>query len=126
MLFRDGFTRKHSYVTITVAVRNNERDPITGLASSAFRFALAGRKSAGKCGSVSAATTPGTYTVVFTGTKMGMASTLTAKVRGVRLNAKPKLNVVAGEVSGAKPAIRFRTPTVASGSTDVMTPSAAR
>jgi len=99
---------------ITIAVKNNNSNPITGVASSAFSFALAGGKSAGKFGIVSATTTPGTYTVIFTGTRAGTASTLTAKVRGVRLNTKPTVHVVAGAVSGAKSAIRFRTPTVAS------------
>ena len=84
---------------ITIAVKDNNGNPITGLASSAFSFALAGGKSAGKFGSVSATTTPGTYAVVFTGTKAGTASTLTAKVRGVRLNTKPTVHVVTAAVN---------------------------
>jgi IPT/TIG domain/Invasin, domain 3 len=106
---------------LTLLIKDAAGNAITGLASSAFSFALAGGKSAGKFGSVSATTTPGTYTVVFTGTKVGTASTLTAKVSGVKLNSKPTVQVVAGGVSGTKSAIRFATSTVASSSTDVIT-----
>ncbi len=106
---------------ITIAVKDSNGNPITGLANSAFSFALADGKSRGKFGSVSATTTPGTYTVVFTGTKKGTASTLTAKVSGVTLTTKPTVHVVAASVSKAKSAIRFATPTVASGSTVVIT-----
>ena len=106
---------------ITIAVKDVNGNPITGLSSSAFSFSLAGGKSRGKFGSVSATTTPGTYTVVFTGTKVGTASTLTAKVSGVTLTTKPTVHVVAASVSKAKSAIRFATPTVASGSTVVIT-----
>jgi hypothetical protein len=78
----------------TITVKNNKGNPITGLAGSAFSFRLAGGKSAGKFGSVSATTTPGTYTVVFTGTRAGTASRLTAKVRGIRLRTSPTVHVV--------------------------------
>jgi hypothetical protein len=108
---------------ITIVVKDNNGNPITGLGSSAFRFALSGGKSAGKFGSVSATSTPGTYTVVFTGTKAGTASRLTATVRGVRLNTKPKVLVVAGAVTGANSAISFGIPTAESDVGDWMTPS---
>ena len=84
---------------VTIAVKNNNGNPITGLATSAFRFALARGKSAGTFGSVSATPPPGTYVVVFTGTKPGKASTFTAKVRGVRLDTKPTVRVVTGAVN---------------------------
>ncbi len=106
---------------ITIAVKDKNGNPITGLASTAFSFALAGGKSAGKFGSVTAATTPGTYTVVFTGTKMGSASRLTATVSGVTLNTKPSVRVVSGRISRAKSEIDFATPTVAAGSSVVIT-----
>ena len=106
---------------ITIAVKDNDGNAISGLASSAFSVALGGGTSAGTFGTVSATTTPGTYTVVFTGTTAGTASTLTAKVSGVTLNTKPTVHVVAGAVSGAKSSISFATATVASGSTDVIT-----
>jgi hypothetical protein len=84
---------------ITIVVKDNDGHPITGLGSSAFSFALAGRKSAGKFGSVSATSTPGTLPVGFTGTKVGTASKLTAKVSGVTLDTKPKVLVVAAAVT---------------------------
>jgi hypothetical protein len=52
-------------------------------------------KSAGTFGAVSANSAPGTYTADFTGTTRGTASIVTAKVRGVRINSKPKLDVIA-------------------------------
>ncbi len=78
---------------VTIAVKDNSGNPITGLDSSAFGFALAGGSSADKFGRVSATTTPGTCTVVFTGTTAGTASTLTAKARGVTLTTKPTVQV---------------------------------
>jgi len=106
---------------ITITVKDNNGNAITGLAGSAFSFALAGGTSAGTFGSVSAATAPGVYKVVLTGTTAGSASTLTAKVSGVTLTTKPTVQVIAGAISGAKSTISFATPTVASGSTDVIT-----
>jgi hypothetical protein len=107
---------------ITIAVKDNNGNAITGLANNAFSFTLSGGVSGGTFGAVSASTTPGTYTVVFTGTTVGTASTLTAKVSGVTINTTPTVQVVAGGVvSGAKSTIRFATPTVAVGGTDVIT-----
>jgi hypothetical protein len=106
---------------ITIAVKDKNGNPIVGLASSAFSFALAGGKSAGRFGSVSATTSPGTYTVVFTGTTVGTASKLTAKVSGVTLNTKPTVRVVAAKISNAKSAIRLASSTVASGSAEMIT-----
>ena len=106
---------------VTIAVKDSNGNPITGLPASAFSFKLAGGKSAGNFGGVSAATTPGSYTVVFTGTKIGTASTLTATVNGVTLTARPTVQVVSRKISKVKSAIRFVTPTVVSGSTVLVT-----
>ena len=106
---------------VTIAVSDSDGNPITGLASSAFSFALSGGRSAGTFGTVSAAATPGTYTVIFTGTRVGTASKLTTKVSGVTLDTKPTVRVVADKVSGAKSTIGVATPTAAVGSTDVIT-----
>ena len=104
---------------ITISVADSNGNPIVGLASNAFSFALSG-KSVGKFGSVSPSAIAGTYTVVFTGTKKGTASTLTAKVSGVTLSTKPKVRVVAGAVSGAKSKVVVATPTVFSGVSDTV------
>ncbi len=106
---------------LTLVVKDAAGNAISGLASGSFGFALEGGASTGTFGTVSASATPGTYTVVFTGTTAGTASTLNAMVSGVMLGTKPSVHVVAGGISGAKSSIRFATPTVVAGRTDVIT-----
>ncbi len=119
--FASSIVASGSTDVITIAVKDNDSNPITGLAGSAFSLALEGGVSAGTFGAAAATTTPGTYTVVFTATTAGSVSTLTTKVSGVTLTTMPTVHVIAGPVSPAKSTISFATPTVASGSTDVIT-----
>ena len=106
---------------VTVVVKDGAGNPITGLASSAFSFALAGGTSRGSFGTVSATATPGTYTAIFTATTAGTAVTLTAKVSGVTVTTKPTVTVSAGAVSGSSSTVSFANPTVDSGKTDKVT-----
>jgi hypothetical protein len=106
--------------TITITVKDKNGNAISGLAGSAFSFALAGGTSAGKFGGVSATSTAGTYTVVFTGTTAGTASTLTAKVNGIALAAKPTVQVTAGATSGASSMITSTMPAIVLGSTEMI------
>ena len=76
---------------VTIVVKDNASNAVSGLASSAFSFTLTSGTSAGNFGAVSATTTPGTYTALFTGTTAGTASTLTTTVNGVVLATKPTI-----------------------------------
>jgi hypothetical protein len=106
---------------VTIVVEDNAGNPVSGLASSAFGFALADGTSAGSFGPVEPTTTPGTYTALFTATTAGTASTLTATVSGVTLASAPTVQVSAGGISGANSTVTFASPTVVSGTTDVLT-----
>jgi Hypothetical glycosyl hydrolase family 15/Invasin, domain 3 len=107
--------------TVTLAVKDTTGAVVTGLASSAFQLTLSGGTSAGTFGSVTETSTKGTYTATFTGTTAGTASTLTAVVNGVTLTSQPTVTVTVGPVSGSTSTASFASPTVASGSTDVLT-----
>jgi hypothetical protein len=80
---------------LTIVVKDTTGAGITGLASNAFTFGLAGGTSAGTFGAVSETGTPGTYTVTFTGTTVGTQSTLIVTVSGVTLSQHPGIMVVA-------------------------------
>ena len=68
---------------------------ISGLASSAFSFGLAGGTSAGTFGTVTETATKGTYTTTFTGTAAGTTSNLTVTINGISLATKPNIEVAA-------------------------------
>jgi hypothetical protein len=71
--------------TLTITIKDAAGNAVSGLASGAFGFTLTGGTSAGLFGTVSETATRGTYTVTFSGTTAGTASTLTTKVNGVTL-----------------------------------------
>ena len=106
---------------LTIVVKDTTGNAVSGLASSAFNFALSGGTSAGTFGAVAATATPGTYTALFTGTTAGTASTLTTTVNGVTLSTQPTITVTTGSVSATTSTVSFASPTVASGSTDLVT-----
>jgi hypothetical protein len=106
---------------VTIMVKDQAGNAVSGLTSSAFSFSLSGGTSAGTFGTVTETTTKGTYTVVFTGTTAGTASTLTAIVNGVPLAAQPTIKVTPGSVNGAHSTVSFATSTVGVGQTDVLT-----
>jgi adhesin/invasin len=107
--------------TLTITVADRAGNAISGLARSAFRFALSGGTSTGIFGAVSETSTPGTYAVAFTGIRAGTASKLTTTVNGIVLTAKPVVEVTAGAVSGAKSWSGFAVSTVALGHADTLT-----
>jgi hypothetical protein len=80
---------------VTIVVRDAFGNAVSGLASNAFHFTLSGGTSAGVFGVVTETSTPGTYTVTFTGTTAGSASTLTATVNGATILAGPTVTVTA-------------------------------
>jgi hypothetical protein len=106
---------------VTLVVEDTSRAAVPGLASAAFTFSLSGGTSAGTFGPVTETATPGTYTTTFTGTHAGTASALTATITGVTLGGRPTVTVTPGAVSPSSSTAAFATPTVASGSTDVVT-----
>jgi hypothetical protein len=106
---------------LTIVVKDTTGNAVSGLASSAFSFALSGGTSAGTISAVSATATPGTYTATFTGTTAGTASTLTVTVNGVTLATQPAITVTTGPVSATTSTLSFASPTVASGNTDLVT-----
>ena len=107
--------------TLTLAIKDASGNPVSGLASSAFSFALSVGSSAGSFGSVASTATPGKYTTTFTGTTAGTASTVTATVNGSTLSTQPTITVTAGAISGANSTVRFASPSIASGNTDLVT-----
>jgi hypothetical protein len=107
--------------TLTLVLKDTVGNAITGLAGSAFSFALSGGTSAGTFGTVTETSTRGTYTATFTGTAAGTASTLTATVNGVTLAATPTVQVLAGGISPASSTVAFASSAVVTGHTDLIT-----
>jgi hypothetical protein len=107
--------------TETIVVKDAAGNAITGLANSAFAFALGGGTSTGTFGTVTETATHGTYTTTFTGVLAGNSSTLTATVSGAQLTTQPTIQVKAGGVGGGKSTVSFANPTVASGASDTVT-----
>jgi hypothetical protein len=106
---------------VTIVIKDTAGNPIAGLAASAFSFVLSGGTSTGAFSAVSATSTPGSYSAVFTGTIAGTASTLTTTVGGVTLAAKPTITVTAGAVSATNSTDSFASSSVAVGKTDKLT-----
>jgi hypothetical protein len=106
---------------VTIVVKDADNNAIGGLPNSDFSLGFSGGKSSGTFGAVEETSTPGTYTVFLTGVAAGTASTLTVKVNGVLLTTEPKVTVKAGTVSGQKSTLKFASPTVAVGQTDMLT-----
>jgi hypothetical protein len=107
--------------TVTLVLTDAAGNAVSGLSSSAFAFSLSGGASTGRFGSVSETSTPGTYTVSFTGVTAGTASTLTTTINGATLTKKPGIQVTAGAVSAGRSTDSFATTTVGVGKTDTLT-----
>lgn len=105
----------------TIIVKDAAGNPISGLTNSAFSFALSAGGSTGTFGPVSATATPGAYTTAFTGVLAGAPSTLTVSVGGVPITATPSIQVTAGGVGGGSSSVSFASPSVASGTRDIVT-----
>ncbi len=102
-------------------VTDRAGNPISGLSSGYFQFALAGGTSTGRFGAVTETSTPGTYAVAFTAVHAGTASTVTTLINGVSLTHKAAVQVTAGAVNRSKSTDRFAALTVASGGTVMLT-----
>jgi hypothetical protein len=87
--------------TLTIDVEDTAGNAVSGLSNGSFSFALSGGTSAGTFGPVTATATPDVYTVTFTGTTAGTASTLTTTVNGITLAATPTVQVTAEEIRGS-------------------------
>jgi hypothetical protein len=82
--------------TVTLLVRDSGGNAVSGLAGSAFTFALSGGASAGTFGSVTETTVRGTYIASFTGTATGTPAILTVTVNAVTLTTTPTITVGLG------------------------------
>ncbi|HEV3440456.1 MAG TPA: IPT/TIG domain-containing protein [Gemmata sp.] len=107
--------------TVTIVVKDAAGNTITGLASSAFVFSLAGATSTGTFGTVTETATLGTYTTTFTGLLSGTANSLALKVSGVQLTTQPQVTVTPGVVSSTKSTVIFAAATDTSGTSDTVT-----
>jgi hypothetical protein len=101
--------------TATAVVKDSAGNPISGLATTAFYFSLAGGTSLGHFTALVETATAGTYVCTFTGTIAGTAQTLSASINGVGLIAKPTISVVAGAVSSTKSTIQIASASVTAG-----------
>jgi Domain of unknown function (DUF4214)/IPT/TIG domain/SdrD B-like domain/Invasin, domain 3 len=86
--------------TLSILVEDTAGNAVSGLSNSNFGLSLSGGTSAGTLGTVTETPTPGVYTVTFTGTTVGTASTLTTVINGVTLTARPTVQVTAQGISG--------------------------
>jgi Invasin, domain 3/IPT/TIG domain len=80
---------------LMIILRDATGNAVTGLSNSAFSFALSGGTSVGTFGTVTETTDPGTYTVVFTATVAGTASTVSLTAAGVTLTDTRTITVLA-------------------------------
>ena len=104
---------------LTIQVKDAAGNPITGLTSSAFGFALSGGTSNGAFSTVSATATAGTYTATFTAAQSGSASTLFVTVAGVTPASRPTITVTPGRRERDGVNGQLSMPTVASGGRSV-------
>lgn len=81
-------------VNLTLVVKDITGAIVSGLASTAFQLAVSGGTSQGTFAKVVETAVKGTYQVLFTGTRIGTATRLTAYVSGVRLTMQPTIRVV--------------------------------
>jgi hypothetical protein len=107
--------------TLTIVVRDAAGNSIGGLSRYSFHLSVAGGSSTGIFGIVTATATKGTYSVAFTGSKAGTPSTVMVSVNAIVLATIPTISVTAGAVSGTRSTAQFASPTVAVGSTDLVT-----
>jgi hypothetical protein len=106
---------------VTIVVKDESGNAVTGLSPDDFAFALAGGQSSGVFGTVSETSTKGTYTAEFTGGTAGTTSSVTVTVNNVLLASSPQLTVKTGTLSGATSTVTPGSATVASGAVDTIT-----
>jgi hypothetical protein len=107
--------------TINIVVKDGAGKPIVGLPSSSFRLSMSGGTSGGTFGQVTETATPGTYSFTFTGVTSGSAAGLHIAVDGIALKATPSLKVTPSPVSAINSTIGFTTPSMSSGTKDILT-----
>ncbi len=107
--------------TATIVLMDAAGNAITGLPNGDFTFALLSGSSTGTFGTVTETSTPGTYTVPFTGLIAGSVSTYSFEVNAVELASQPTVTVTPGAVSGSGSSLSFALPTNVSGTTDLLT-----
>jgi len=106
---------------VTIIAEDAGGNPLGGLASTAFVLSLSGGTSTGVLSAVTPTTTLGTYTATLTGVKAGTATSLTLKINGLTITAKPTVQVVPGSASAIKSTVSVATTTLLSGHTDLIT-----
>jgi hypothetical protein len=93
--FATALTKKGKNDVVTVIVGDNAGNLITGLVSGDFVFDFTEGTSSGSFGTVTETNTHGVYEVIFTGTQVGNATTVSLTIDGVLLTQKPKIRVMA-------------------------------
>ena len=105
---------------VTISVADAHGNAVSGLPSSAFSLALSGGTSTGMFG-IASETTPGTYTVPFTGLRSGTAATLTLKVLGAAVTTEPTVIVIPGAVDPRLTTVSAAATTIAAGHSETVT-----
>jgi len=93
--FATALTKNGKNDVVTVIVRDDAGNLITGLVSGDFVFDFTEGTSSGSFGTVTETKTHGVYEVIFTGTQVGNATTVSLAIDGVLLTQKPKIRVMA-------------------------------
>jgi adhesin/invasin len=106
--------------TLTIAVKDNAGNAIEGVPGGSFNVGLSGGTSTGTFGAVTPTSTPGTYTVPFTGVLAGTPGSLTLSINGLAIDSAPTVQVTAGAVSGETTTASFATQVDASGIPDLI------
>jgi hypothetical protein len=106
---------------LTLLVADAAGNPITGLTKANLSLTLQGGQTTGTFGTLTAAATPGSYTIPFVGVLAGTASRLIVKVEGVPLAAEPTVVVTPGPVSAARSTMSVASSTATSGQNDFAT-----
>ncbi len=106
---------------VTIVVEDAGGNPLGGLASTAFALSLSGGTSTGVLSAVTPTTTLGTYAATLTGVKSGTPTSLTLKINGLTISAKPTVQVVPGAANPSRSTVSVAATTLLSGRTDLVT-----
>jgi hypothetical protein len=107
--------------TLELVVKDAAGNAITGLTKASLALTLLNGTSKGTFGGLIATSTPGIYTMAFTGSIAGTATTVNLAIGGVQLSSQPTVQVTPGAVSSIKSSASFETSSVLAGGTDTLT-----
>ncbi len=106
---------------MTISVADAHGNAIMDLPGTAFSFALSSRKSTGTFGVVSETSTPGTYTVPFTGLQLRAKTEVAVTILAVKIASEPPVIVVPGTPDIQLTTVSVTAPTVVAGMPDSVT-----